>query len=334
MENLTYDDLTEVLDSVRYDGRKRNIISDCPFCMKSQKFGVSLVKDGNPWNCFSCGERGGSVRLMTHFDRLDLIQDFFDVDDDIEDLLQIEDEIDELDTELDPVELPPDTKRVSSNKYLESRDWFDESFFDFPVFRSLDWKYQDYIILGVYMYGVLTGYVSRHTWDKKEIVHYNRVQKRKGGYQILRYKNSDGNEFAKMIYGFDHIVEGETTTAFLVEGAMDVINLNQELGLMETTTVRAVATFGKKISLEQIFHLQSKGIKKVVIMYDDDAIDDIKRMDLHKFFDVLIASTDDAEDVEEGDDVGDLSGEQIQQILSSARTPVEFFSNKVTIIDL
>ena len=51
MENLTYDDLTEVLDNVRYDGRKRNIISDCPFCGKSQKFGVSLAKDGNPWNC-------------------------------------------------------------------------------------------------------------------------------------------------------------------------------------------------------------------------------------------------------------------------------------------
>ena len=200
-------------------------------------------------------------------DVIEVVED--SVDDDVEDLLKIDEEDDGLDTELEAVDLPDDTSRVSADEYLEGRNWWDESFFDFPVYRSLDWKYQDYVLLGVKMYGELVGFVSRHTWDKKEIVAYNKKQSRIGGYQILRYKNSDGNEMAKMLYGFDHIIEGETTTAFLDEGAMDVINLNQELGLMETTSIRAVATFGKKISLEQIFHLQSKGIK-VVIMYDDD----------------------------------------------------------------
>jgi DNA primase len=333
MNILTFDDLTEVLDNVKLDGRKRNALATCPFCGKD-KFGISLVKESNVWNCFSCGERGGSIKLMTYFDRMDLIQDFFDVDDDVEDLLQIEADEEEIDIELNEVELPPKTKRKSSDKYLDSRGWYEESYFDFPIYRSLDWKHQDYVLIGVHMNGVLTGFVGRHTWSKKEIVSYNKEQARIGGYQILRYKNSDGNEMAKMLFGFDHIIEGKTDTAILVEGAMDVVNLSQELGLFESDRMRAVATFGKKLSSEQIYRLQSKGIKNIIIFFDDDAIDDIKRMDAHKFFNVRIASTMDADGVEDGDDVGDLNGEQIQQCLSMARTTEDFFCNMVEIINL
>ena len=137
-----------------------------------------------------------------------------------------------------------------------------------------------------------------------------------------------------MLFGFDHIVEGETDTAILVEGAMDVINISQELDLFESTKVRAVATFGKKISLEQIFHLQSKGIKNIIVFFDTDAIDDIKRLELHKYFNVLIACADDVDGYEEGMDAGDLSGAQIEQCLSLAKKPEEFYNDKITIYDL
>ena len=330
---LTYDDLTEVLENVRYDGRRTNAISDCPYCGKSQKFGVSLVKDSNVWQCFSCGERGGSIKLMTYFDRLDLIQDFFDTDDELDDPFE-EMEEEELDLDLEEVELPEETKRVVSDEYLDARGWFDESYFDFPAYKSKHFKYQDYIILGVMMYGSLVGYVSRHTWEKGEIEKYNKVQKRRGKYQVLRYKNSDGNEFSKMLYGFDTIVEGKTDTVILVEGIMDVINLSQELDLLETDSVRAVASFGKKISEEQIFHLQEKNVKNVIVFFDDDACDDVKRINLDKYFNVLVASTNDADDVGEDDDVGDLDGNQIEQCLSVARKSSEFFYEKVNIIKL
>lgn len=333
MNILTFDDLTEVLENCRLDGRKRNLISDCPYCGKTHKFGVSLVKEHNLWQCFSCGERGGSFKLMSHFGRLDLIQEYFDVDDELEDPFDIIEE-EELDLELEEVELPEKTKRVASDDYLESRGWWDESLFDFPVFRSKYFKLKDYIILGVYMYGSLVGYVSRHTWSKKKIEAYNKEARRNDKYQILRYKNSDGNEFAKMLYGFDTIIEGKTDTVILVEGAMDVIQLSQELDLLEGDDVRAIASFGKKISEEQIFHLQEKGIKNVIVFYDDDACEDIKRLDLNRYFNIVIASTNDADDVEEGMDVGDLSGEQIEQCLSMARKPSEFFYDKVNIIKL
>ena len=333
MHILTYDDLTEVLDNIRYDGRRRNAVSDCPYCGKSQKFGVSLVKDNNLFQCFSCGERGGSFKLMTHFGRLDLIQEYFSVDDELDDPFEVIEE-DDLDLELDEIELPEQTKRVASDDYLESRGWYDESLFDFPVFRSKYFKLKDYIILGVYMYGALVGYVSRHTWDKKEIEAYNKEAARNGKYQILRYKNSDGNEFGKMLYGFDTIIDGKTDTVILVEGAMDVINLSQELELLETDEVRAIATFGKKISDEQTFHLQEKGVKNIIVFYDTDAIDDVKRIGLDKYFNVLIASADDCDGFEIGMDVGDLDAEQIEQCLGVARKTSEVFYDKVNIYEL
>jgi len=70
------------------------------------------------------------------------------------------------------------------------------------------------------------------------------------------------------------------------------------------------------------------------VWFDDDAIEDIKRMDIGKFFNVRIASTMDADGVKDGMDVGDLNGEQIQQCLSLARTQEDFYSNMVEIIDI
>jgi len=332
MNLLNYEDITDVLDNVKLDGRRRNAICDCPYCGKTQKFGISLVKEGNPWNCFVCQESGRSFKLLSFLGRLDLATDFFQEEDEIENpLLQIDDE--ELDLELDEVELPPRTRRVSSNKYLENRGWYDESFFDFPVYKSRDFKYEDYIILGVEMYGELVGYVSRHIWDKSKIESHNRVARRNGEYQILRYKNSDGNEFGKMLYGFDTIKDN-TDTVILVEGAMDVIQLSQELELFDSDDVRALATFGKKISDEQVFHLQEMGIKNVIVFYDTDAVDDVKKMNLHKFFNVLVASADDADGFRSGMDVGDLSSEQIEQCLGMARKPEEAFYDKVVILEI
>ena len=70
-----------------------------------------------------------------------------------------------------------------------------------------------------------------------------------------------------------------------------------------------------------------------MVYYDDDAVEDIKKMDLHKYFNVVIASTNDADGVKEGDDVGDLSAEQIEQCLSNSRKPNEFFYDKVEIFN-
>ena len=187
--------------------------------------------------------------------------------------------------------------------------------------------------MGVYMYETLVGYVSRHTWSKKKIERYNKKAKREDSYQILRYRNSEGNEFSKMLGGIQHVVEGETDTAILVEGLMDVVSISQQLDLFSSNKMRALCTFGKKISKEQIYHLQVSGIKNLIVWFDDDAIDTIKELELDKFFNVLIASTNDADGSDDGDDVDDLSAEQIEQCLSLARTPNTFFYDKIEVFN-
>ena len=56
--------------------------------------------------------------------------------------------------------------------------------------------------------------------------------------------------------------------------------------------ISAVATFGKKISDVQVYKLQCKGIKTVIIGYDGDAVEPIKSTAhrLSKYFNVLVAN--------------------------------------------
>lgn len=89
---------------------------------------------------------------------------------------------------------------------------------------------------------------------------------------MRRYKNSTENEFMKLLYNYDTIIEGETDTVILVEGVFDVIALTRKLELYDNQRVAVVATFGKKISTTQIYKIQQKGVKTVVLAYDGDAV--------------------------------------------------------------
>jgi len=330
---LTVDELSEVLEDVRLDGRKRNIVCDCPYCGKKSKFGVSIIKEGNPFRCFSCNETGRNIKLMSFFGRLDLITEFVENENVLENVI-LSTEEDEIDVGLEEEVLPPRSKRVVFDNYLDSRNWYDESYYYIPVYKSKDFKYLDYIIIPITMYNKTVGYISRHKWSKKKIDNFNKKAKINNTYQILRYRNSEGNEFGKMLGGFDQIVSGETHTAILVEGYMDVENISKQLNLYENDEVKCVCTFGKKISVEQIYHLQNVGIKNVIVLYDLDAVEDVKKINLSKYFNVLVGSIDDASDLKDGDDAGDINYEQIQEIWENLKPPNDFFYNKVLVLSL
>lgn len=68
-----------------------------------------------------------------------------------------------------------------------------------------------------------------------------------------------------------------TNTVILAEGVFDVVALTRKLELYDNPHIAAVATFGKKISDVQIYKLQSKGVRTVVIGYDGDAVEAVKR---------------------------------------------------------
>lgn len=321
-------------------GGKNLIVPKCPFCGKEGgKFGIYIGKETERKklfmsHCFSCGHSTDTLdRLLIEIGRPDLIvSKRADLESqlDTEMLYRLgEDDEDEIDDSLEEIELPEFYRRTFNHPYLKQRGFTMDDYEYFPVgtTRSLNFKFDDYVIFPIIDDGTTVGYVSRHTWAKDEIDSHNRKASREGGYKIMRYRNSTENDFVKLLYNYDNVIEDETDTVVLVEGVFDVIALTRKLDLYDNERIAAVATFGKKISNIQMYKLQAKGVKTVVIAYDGDAVDAIKKTAeaLSPYFDVLVA------DITQSDkDFDDLSYSEIYQIFSyGIKTVLEYKLNKV-----
>ena len=312
-------------------GRKNLIVPTCPYCGKQGgKFGIFVGAETEKKklfmsHCFSCGHTTKDInQLLDDIGRPDLkveetasfnpleVPEFFRVEED------------EIDDELEEVEMPEGYKRCYKNRYLKSRGFEFEDYDYFPVgtTRGLNFKFDDYVIFPIIDNGKVVGYVSRHIWSKADIDEYNNRAKRNGKYQIRRYNNSLENDFIKLLYNYDTVIEDETDTVIIVEGIFDVISLTRKLDLYENNRVSVVATFGKKISDTQIYKLQSKGVRTVVIGYDSDAMEAINKAanQLNEYFDVYIAKID-----SDGKDWDEMPYEDIYQTFSyNLCTPVEY----------
>lgn len=287
----------------KYDGAKRNIlIPNCPFCgHKGFKYAIYIGhnqgrKHFGASNCFSCGRSFGSLKsTLEALGREELMPkettELDDISTDISDMLD-----DSIDDSLVRISMPKGYKRCFKNPYLKSRGWVVDDYEYFPVGtnRGIDFEYQDYVILEVRDGGVPVGFVARSTMSKSDIDAYNA----RHHYKVKRYKNSDerdGNGFAKMLYNYDSVIPMSTHSVILCEGPFDVVALNRKLELYDNPQIVPVATFGKKVSIEQAFKLQKKGVEQVVIGYDNDAKEATSKiaMELDKYFDVLIADIPD-----------------------------------------
>lgn len=312
-------------------GRKNLIVPTCPYCGKQGgKFGIFVGAETEKKklfmsHCFSCGHTTKDInQLLDDIGRPDLkveetasfnpleVPEFFGVEED------------EIDDELEEVEMPEGYKRCYKNRYLKSRGFEFEDYDYFPVgtTRGLNFKFDDYVIFPIIDNSKVVGYVSRHIWNKADIDEYNNRAKRNGKYQIRRYNNSLENDFIKLLYNYDTIIEDETDTVIIVEGIFDVISLTRKLDLYDNNRVSVVATFGKKISDTQIYKLQSKGVRTVVIGYDSDAMEAINKAanQLNEYFDVYIAKID-----SDGKDWDEMPYQDIYQTFSyNLCTPVEY----------
>lgn len=289
--------------SGKLDGSRRNIlVKDCPFCGHDGfKYGIYVgnnigKKRFGMSNCYHCNRRFGNLQsTLKALGREDLLpKETADLDDDDDDVSEIF--TDEIDDDLIEISMPKGYKRCFKNRYLKSRGWVVDDYEYFPVGtnRAFEREYEDYVILEVRDEGRLVGFVARSILSKEEIDSYNS----RHHYKIRRYKNSDernGNGFSKMIYNYDAIEPMETHSVILCEGPFDVVGLNRKLDLYDNKSIVPVATFGKKISQEQMYKLQKKGVEQIVIGYDNDAKETTSRvaMELEKYFDVLIADIPD-----------------------------------------
>ena len=290
------------------DGSGKNlIVPTCPYCgREGGKFGIYIGPETERKktfmaHCFKCGHSTLTLeQLLTDIGRTDLITtDTFDLEggQNLNAISFLDDDNKEIDDSLCIVEMPDGYKRTHFNKYLKQRGFTEEDYDTFPVgtTRHINFKYDDYVICPSINSGDIVGYVSRHIWDKKEIDEYNRRARHNGKFQIMRYKNSTENDFVRLLYNYDMVIEDITDTVIIVEGIFDVIALTRKLSLYKNKSIAVVATFGKKISDIQIYKLQSKGVKTVVIGYDGDAVDAIKKTgeQLNEYFDVYIADIED-----------------------------------------
>lgn len=332
--NLSYDLRHEIAEELlvelrgRYDGMKRNIIADCPACGKKNKFGVYVGNDTaskrfGMCNCFSCQYGFRTLnKTLDALGRNDLIpKDTEELDEElsVNELSLFDD--DELDDELVEIKMPKGYKRCFKNRYLKSRGFNADDFEYFPcgTNRGIDRAYADYVLLEIRDNGRLVGFVGRSTMDKEDIERHNERHR----YKILRYKNSTENEFSKLIYNYDSIMQGETATVIICEGAFDAIALNRKLELYDNKSIVPIATFGKKISEIQMFKLQEKGVEQVVLGYDNDAKETTAHVadQLDKYFDVLIADIPDGI----GKDWDEMEYEDIYDVFANnLKTIVEF----------
>jgi len=334
--NIIIDELKDGLHG-RLDGSRKNIIATCPFCGKKEKFGIYIgipTERKKPFmcNCFSCQRRAdGLVETLKMLERMDLMPvEVVDIEVklDLGAMFPLEEEEDELDDTLVEVSMPGGYKQTFFHNYLNERGFECDDYDYFPVGATEDWKMKDYVIFPVIDGGKKVGFVARHVWDKKKIDAHNTIAKRQGKYPIQRFRNSEeSNEFVKLLYNYDSVIEDETESVILLEGIFDVIGITRELNLYDNHRIVPVATFGKKISDIQIYKLQKKGVRNVILGYDPDAVEVIKKLSsqLNEYFDVFIASSLDSKK-----DYGDMFRDDFWETFAyNIKTPREFTLTKI-----
>nr|DAY05448.1 MAG TPA: DNA primase (bacterial type) [Caudoviricetes sp.] len=302
-------DLRDLLTNYKLN-RTGQYICDCPFCGKERHFYVSKSKQA--FDCKKCGESGNIYKLLRHFNKLYLLQGAtVEQRDELKSLKTLMSEsspASELElAELPIIALPKGFRIVPKNRYLNSRGLTSEDIkrYGIGVVKSDDWKIDGYVIIPVKDNGEIRGYVGR----------YGAKHVPKGR---LRYSNSVGVPFGELLYGYDEIPDG-AECIILVEGCFDKFAVDRVLDLKNSDSVKCVATFGKKISDAQIKKLMKKGVRSVLLLYDFDAIKEMKRygMELAKYFDVLITYTTKK-------DIDECTEEEALEVLSSGQKPADF----------
>lgn len=327
--------LRSLLENVTLSYGKQDLYSKCPWCGE-QEFGISL-KENHVFNCFrkkQCGETGNIFKLLKKLDRLDLLGNngipLIRYDQRLENIIEQKIETEKLDLHIDTITPPVGFKRIYSNFYLENRNF--DSFEKYEIGTTkLMPKLKDHVILLVKDGGEIKGYIARIALDKHQL----KEQELKLGHKIPRYRNST-TDFTKLLVGYDEINE-KTNTVILVEGAFGKENVDRLLKLDQQDIIKCCSTSGAKISPEQIFKLQLKNIKHLILFFDIDVINKIKRYTLeylNEFETIKIIYSKYKDEEGKDKDPADLSEQEMMEVYNNQIDPIKFYFDKVQVLKL
>lgn len=304
------------------NGPRNQIISDCPWCGKSNHFYVNKGLNSrnilHGYDCKKCGISGSIYTLLAKLNSLHLLQGHeiqhdklnrFDFENQ-----NVSNEFDEY--LIENKKLPIGSKNLDFEsdeyQYLLTRK-FSEIDFELyqPKYTKSKKAFKDYVIVPIIQDYEIKGYVGRYIGKDDD---------------QPRYKNSKDTEFSKLLGGFDEINKS-TKTLILVEGYFDKISVTTEMGLHYIDELKCCCTWGKKISEYQIWLILNKtNITNIILMYDArDAVNDMKKIgfELHKYFHTQVADTG------FNNDPGSLSQKEFELIFQNLKTPDEFWYNTI-----
>lgn len=291
-------------------------ICDCPFCGKVRHFYIS--KQTQLFDCKKCGESGSIYKLLKRLDKTYLLGDAT-VEErktikSIREMREEEEESDEVEVSPLPVrKMPVGWKVTGASTYLRNRGITNADCKRYNIgYTTLMKKYRDYVLIPIYDGGEIRAFLGRYGAKK--------IPEGK-----LRYNNSRGSDFSALLFGYDEIVSDKTVTVILVEGIFDKIKVDKVLHLWESDDVKCVCTFGKKISPVQQKKLLIKGVVNIILLYDFDALKDIKKygLELENYFITSITYTSSKKDIDECTD------EEALEVFTRLKRPREFVNDVI-----
>ncbi len=324
---LSIERIKELLPDATPDRRNKYVLAICPKC-NQREFTLSLDwphKAGcnRKKKCSFVTNVFGLCKLLKRLDLLNIEGEVGKVEKLENKILQENALVYDLD--LPTIKMPLGWTRLTKDDYMDSRGFVEYE--RYKVGRTMIHPKlkRNYLIMAVEEEGEIKGYISRHVWDKQKIDAENKFRKEQGLPEIKRYLNSEV-DFGKLLAGFDELVQNETKTVICVEGYFDKFNVDKLMNLHSQDSVKCNATFKCAISIEQMIKWKMKGVETLILFYDPDVIEQIKRQanQLMLWFNVLIAFNDNA-DV----DAGDIDEAGLSRVFANLRTVSDFTSSKV-----
>lgn len=316
---------------------------DCPFCGKAGKWGIIFNMNGvATFHCWKCPRKVSVYEFLKKLGRTDLAKRSYTVKpNELENCPKIGDIQGETskwmegdaeqvqEEELKPVTLPLRLKPLVDDEYLNNRGFRPEHYAEFePSYTNtpLEAKLKNFIIFKMKVNGVCVAWWARSRYSKEWHKENLEAYKRHEADLVLRYRNSENN-FQDLLGGCDELIEGRTETVILVEGIFDYVGISNLLNLTEKDWLKCCFTFGNSIGRGQIDMLLKKKVKNIILLYDYGTIKERKEAALRMrdlFDSVWVAAIRTP-----GVDPGNISIEELEDVLKNVEDPLNFYLGKL-----